>query len=84
MQKHQLDSTRRRSVLPDVLRTVTLEEIIHAVDIVEEDKRLEEGGVGGKEPQLNTGVLEIDNGPVFLQTVEHYVDETQHKNRLNN
>ena len=85
MHKHELDSARRNSILPDVLRNVTLGEIIHAVDIVEEeDKRLEDEGIGGKETRWNTGVLESNNGPVFLQTVENFEDETARKNRLNN
>ena len=55
-------------VLPDILRNVTLEEILHAVDTVTEEEE-------EKTQQWNTGVLETDNGTVFLQSIGNYYDE---------
>ena len=81
-----MDSVQRKastvslhpSILPDILRTVTLEEILHAVDIVEEeDKRLEDSGFDGSELELNTGVLDADKGTVFLHTIGNYLDQTE-------
>ena len=70
-----MDHINRQSstILPDILRTVTLEEILQAVDIVTEEEV-------EKEQQWNTGVLEGDNGTVFLQSAGNYLDETENNN----
>ena len=67
--------TRKQSILPDLLRTVTLEEIIHAVDIVTEE---EEENANAKEDQnvSNLGILDESKGPVFLQGLSSYHGDT--------
>ena len=67
--------TRKQSILPDLLRTVTLEEIIHAVDIVTEE---EEENATAKEDQKvsNLGILDESKGPVFLQGLSSYHGDT--------
>ena len=66
--------TRKQSILPDLLRTVTLEEIIHAVDIVTEEEENE----NTKEDQQisNLGILDESKGPVFLQGLSSYHGDT--------
>ena len=61
--------------MPDLLRTVTLEEIIHAVDIVTEE---EEENANSKEDQKvsNLGILDESKGPVFLQGLSSYHGDT--------
>ena len=63
--------------MPDLLRSVTLEEIIHAVDIVTEEEETANGKEG---PTVsNIGILDDSKGPVFLQGLSSYVDETEFK-----
>ena len=66
--------TRKQSILPDLLRSVTLEEIIHAVDIVTEEEENE----NTKEDQQvsNLGILDESKGPVFLQGLSSYHGDT--------
>ena len=59
--------------MPDLLRSVTLEEIIQAVDIVTE----EEENINEEQNVSNIGVLDETKGPVFLQGLSNYVDETE-------
>merc|ERR1712203_408760 len=61
---------RKTSILPDLLRSVTLEEIIQAVDIVTE----EEENINEEQNVSNIGVLDETKGPVFLQGLSSYVD----------
>ena len=70
---HQEGIKRKTSILPDLLRSVTLEEIIQAVDIVTE----EEENINEEQNVSNIGVLDETKGPVFLQALSSYVDETE-------
>ena len=67
----------RSSTLPDILKNVTLEEILKAVDNVEEEDEENRKAQETKEQQWNIGVLECHKGPVFLQSVENQLHETE-------
>merc|ERR1712150_331538 len=69
------NNTRKTSILPDLLRSVTLEEIIHAVDIVTEEE--EKAKIGEEKDAPNLGILDNNKGPVFLQGLSSYIDETE-------
>ena len=56
----------RSSTLPDILKNVTLEEILRAVDNVEEEEEENMKAQETREHQWNIGVLEAHRGPVFL------------------
>ena len=66
--------TRKQSILPDLLRSVTLEEIIHAVDIVTEEEENE--NTKEDEQVSNIGILDESKGPVFLQGLSSYHGDT--------
>ena len=77
----QENNTRKTSILPDLLRSVTLEEIIHAVDIVTEEE--EKAKIGEEKDAPNLGILDNNKGPVFLQGLSSYIDETEfHQDQL--
>ena len=67
----------RSSTLPDILKNVTLEEILKAVDNVEEEEEENRKAQEASEQQWNIGVLEGRNGPVFLQSVGNQLHETE-------
>ena len=67
----------RSSTLPDILKNVTLEEILKAVDNVEEEDEENRKAQETKEQQWNIGVLESHKGPVFLQSVGNQLHETE-------
>ena len=67
--------TRKQSILPDLLRTVTLEEIIHAVDIVTEEEEENENEIEDQKVS-NLGVLDESKGPVFLLGLSSYHGDT--------
>jgi len=72
---NQENMTRKQSILPDLLRTVTLEEIIHAVDIVTEEEEENENEIEDQKVS-NLGVLDESKGPVFLQGLSSYHGDT--------
>ena len=71
-------NAREASVLsvPDILKSVTLEEIIQAVDIVAEQEEEDRRNQEAKEQQWNIGILEDHKGPIFLQGLEGHLDDT--------
>ena len=60
--------------MPDILKNVTLEEILKAVDNVEEEEEENRRAEVMKE-QLNIGILEGHRGSVFLENVENQSQE---------
>ena len=62
--------------MPDILKSVTLEEIIQAVDIVAEQEEEDRRNQEAKEQQWNIGILEDHKGPIFLQGLEGHLDDT--------
>ena len=68
--------SRKPSILPDILRSVTLEEIIQAVDIVTEEEEEARVREEAKQQHWNIGTLEGHKGSVFLEGAENYLDDT--------
>ena len=68
--------SRKPSILPDILRSVTLEEIIQAVDIVTEEEEEAKIREETKQQHWNVGTLEADKGSVFLEGAANYLDDT--------
>ena len=68
--------SRKPSILPDILRSVTLEEIIQAVDIVTEEEGEARVREEAKQQHWNIGTLEAAKGSVFLEGAENYLDDT--------
>ena len=68
--------SRKPSILPDILRSVTLEEIIQAVDIVTEEEEEAKIREEAKQQHWNVGTLEGDKGCVFLEGAGNYLDDT--------
>lgn len=67
--------------MPDLLRSVTLEEIIHAVDVVTEEE--ENAKIREEKDASNVGTLDDSKGPVFLQGLGNYIDKTEfHQDQL--
>ena len=62
--------------MPDILRSVTLEEIIQAVDIVTEEEEEAKIREETKQQHWNVGTLEGDKGSVFLEGAGNYLDDT--------
>ena len=64
--------------MPDILRSVTLEEILQAVDIVaeEEEEAAAENLEETNETGWNMGRLKGEPGTVFLNNIGSYLDET--------
>ena len=62
--------------MPDILRSVTLEEIIQAVDIVTEEEEEAKIREETKQQHWNVGTLEGDKGCVFLEGAGNYLDDT--------
>ena len=62
--------------MPDILRSVTLEEIIQAVDIVTEEEEEAKIREETKQQHWNVGTLEGDKGSVFLEGAANYLDDT--------
>ena len=60
--------------MPDILKNVTLEEILKAVDNVEEEEEENRRAEVIKE-QLNIGILEGQRGSVFLENAENQSQE---------
>ena len=82
--KFESDTTRKTSVgssgthiLPDILRNVTLEEIIQAVDIVTEEEEAEKINQEVREQHWNIGVQEENKSEMFLQNIDSYFDDTE-------
>ena len=63
--------------MPDILRNVTLEEIIQAVDIVTEEEEAEKINQEVREQHWNIGVQEENKSEMFLQNIDSYFDDTE-------